>query len=143
MDKVTAWGSDGWGVLDVPASLAGQFVTAVSISNSHALALTSDGRSLLGERRHRRHRWRVGTVPASLDGKQSDRNRGHGGYSAAVTADGELVVWGGTNPGRTDLSNVPESLTDKDVVAVAFGWQHALALTSDGKVTAWGQVFLR
>ena len=46
---------------------------------------------------------------------------------------GQVIVWGNSNVGQT---NVPASATD--VVALAGGDGHGLALKSDGTVVAWG-----
>src|SRR5260221_429845 len=62
------------------------------------------------------------TVPAGAD----DLFEGAGGA-------GWVVAWGGNGCGQTD---VPPGLPE--VVAVAAGAEHSLALTSDGTVIAWG-----
>jgi alpha-tubulin suppressor-like RCC1 family protein len=48
-------------------------------------------------------------------------------------ADGTVAGWGGTTTPPADLTNI---------VAVATGYDHALALRSDGTVVAWGSDFL-
>jgi hypothetical protein len=47
--------------------------------------------------------------------------------------DGTVVVWGDNSAGQT---NVPAGLSN--VVAVAAGGYHSLALKNDGKVLVWG-----
>jgi alpha-tubulin suppressor-like RCC1 family protein len=44
-----------------------------------------------------------------------------------------VVAWGGSDSGQT---NVPPSATN--VIAIAAGYKHSLALKSDGKVLGWG-----
>ena len=51
----------------------------------------------------------------------------------ALLADGTVVVWGDNTYGQT---NVPAGLSN--VVAIAAGFYHCLALRNDGTVTAWG-----
>jgi trimeric autotransporter adhesin len=48
----------------------------------------------------------------------------------AVSPPGAVVVWGGGTPNPPGLSNV---------VGVAAGYDHDLALLGDGTVVAWGQ----
>ena len=48
-------------------------------------------------------------------------------------ADGTVVAWGDNSQGQI---GVPAGLTN--VVAVAGGGAHSLALTADGAVVAWG-----
>jgi len=55
------------------------------------------------------------------------------GTSLPATDGGTVVAWGGNGyPGTT------AALAGKTVVAIAAGGYHDLALTSDGKVVAWG-----
>ena len=46
-----------------------------------------------------------------------------------------VVAWGSNTQGQT---NVPSSATN--VIAVAAGWYHSLALRNDGTVVAWGAI---
>lgn len=52
--------------------------------------------------------------------------------AAGEAVTGTIVVWGDNSRGQ---HNVPEGLTD--VVAIAAGMYHSLALKSDGTVIAW------
>lgn len=47
-----------------------------------------------------------------------------------------IVVWGSFNNGNSSLTNVPASATN--VIAMAAGDTHCLALKADGTVLAWG-----
>jgi len=70
-------------------------------------------------------------------------------YSLALCSDGTVAAWGDNSKGQlgnnsTTQSNVPVLVTQsgvlagKTVVSVAAGYQHSLALCSDGTVAAWG-----
>ena len=50
-----------------------------------------------------------------------------------LRADGTVVAWGNNSNGQT---NVPPGLSN--VVAIAAGFYHCLALRNDGTVVAWG-----
>ena len=52
---------------------------------------------------------------------------------SAYASGGTVVGWGSNVPGQT---NIPPWL--HDAVAVAAGFDHALALREDGTVVAWG-----
>jgi alpha-tubulin suppressor-like RCC1 family protein len=70
-----------------------------------------------------------------------------GGHSLAVTSTGSMVAWGYNAYGElgnatTVSSDVPVVVnlpTDTEVTAVAAGLYHSLALTSTGRVLAWGE----
>jgi VCBS repeat-containing protein len=72
-------------------------------------------------------------------------------HSLAVKSDGTVWGWGGNGEGSVgdgtyiDRRNGPVQVVDADgtgyltdVIAVAAGWGHSLALKSDGTVWAWG-----
>ncbi|KAL5981289.1 hypothetical protein ACLOJK_015344 [Asimina triloba] len=70
-----------------------------------------------------------------------------GVISSAIGEDGSLWVWGKSKRGQLGLGKgvteamVPskvEALADENIVKVALGWGHALALTRDGKLFGWG-----
>ncbi|WP_158587899.1 RCC1 domain-containing protein [Actinomadura logoneensis] len=132
----------------------GVTVTQVAAGSYHSLALTSDGRVLawgddtlgeLGDGRRAR-----GGTPVFVhlpDGvTASGLAAGPGGQSFAVTSAGRLLAWGrndigqlgdGTTEDRT--TPVYAALPTEDTVTrVAAGHDHALALTSDGRVLVWG-----
>jgi alpha-tubulin suppressor-like RCC1 family protein len=56
-----------------------------------------------------------------------------GGTPFTGRADSEVVAWGWNDYGQTD---VPSGL--RNVVAIAAGGEHSLALTAEGQVMAWG-----
>lgn len=71
-------------------------------------------------------------------------------HTLALTSDGKVYAWGGNNQGQLGNNTVSFSiqspvavdmtgvLAGKTVVAIAAGYQHSLALTSDGGLYAWG-----
>eukprot|EP00249_Psilotum_nudum_P009285 c21833_g1_i3 orf=289-1521(+) len=69
-------------------------------------------------------------------------------HSAAISDDGEVFVWGDNSHGQLGLGKGArriqcrpcsiESLKGLSLKAVAFGSEHSLALTDDGKVLSWG-----
>ena len=74
-----------------------------------------------------------------------------GGYSLALKADGSVWAWGDNTWGQLGVNNASMAYSDapvrvvdaggaalKDVVAIAAGARHALALARDGVVYAWG-----
>jgi alpha-tubulin suppressor-like RCC1 family protein len=142
--KVVAWGRDYYGQTEIPSSLTGKIVTAISASNVHCLALTSEGKVVA---------WGSNgagecNVPASLDNKTVVKIAAGGTYtytydmetdnymeedlriSMAITSDGEVVAWGSNYYGQTEI---PSSLTGKNVTEISGGVYHALALVSPKK----------
>lgn len=71
-------------------------------------------------------------------------------HSLVLGSDGTVAAWGGNalgqlGDGTTTTRATPALVLDpssgnlRDVVAVAAGWTHSLALRSDGTVVAWGE----
>jgi alpha-tubulin suppressor-like RCC1 family protein len=56
---------------------------------------------------------------------------------ALLQGEGGVVAWGSASSG---VSNVPPTIRNYEVVQVAAGERHALALLADGSVAAWGDV---
>lgn len=71
-------------------------------------------------------------------------------HTLALTSDGKVYAWGENSQGQLGNNTVSPSiaapvavdmtgvLSGKTVVAIAAGYQHSLALTSDGGLYAWG-----
>jgi hypothetical protein len=79
----------------------------------------------------------VTTVPDSLRNKSVTAVAATDNATLAVTADGELTVWGDTRYNNAyDLGKLPSGL--KHVTSVCANNDNALALNSDGTVVAWG-----
>lgn len=72
-----------------------------------------------------------------------------GRHSLALKSDGTVWAWGGTSYGEIGNGTQSSSLTPvqsgaavpgfNNIVAVAAGWGHSLALKADGTVWAWGR----
>ena len=56
--------------------------------------------------------------------------------SVATLSRSSVLAWGTFNSGNSSLTNMPASLTN--VIAMAAGDSHGLALRADGTVVAWG-----
>ncbi len=161
--KVYAWGSNAAGELGngttktrlkpVPVTLPkGVTVKAISAGFENGLALTSTGRVLA---------WGAGAAGQLGDG--STKRRLVPGYvrlpahttamsiaagslmDFAATSAGKLLAWGsnsyGLGDGTTKQRNTPVQVKlpkGVNVVAATAGLQHVLALTTGGRVLAWG-----
>ncbi|MEX2237943.1 MAG: hypothetical protein WEB00_10450 [Dehalococcoidia bacterium] len=78
---------------------------------------------------------------------------GGGNHSLALLADGTLRAWGSDSDGQlgngATTGNQPTPVavsgfalpSDPDVVAIAAGYAHSLALLADGTLRAWGYDF--
>jgi alpha-tubulin suppressor-like RCC1 family protein len=139
--RVLAWGggSNWWGQMDVPSGLSN--VVAIAAGDLHSLALTAEGQVVAwGD-----NGWGQTDVPSGLSNVVGiTAGRFH---SLALTAEGRVVAWGhGLGPGYlgcgscgsvwSDQAIVPSGLSN--VVAIAGGAYHSLALTAGGRVVAWG-----
>jgi alpha-tubulin suppressor-like RCC1 family protein len=163
--KVLAWGTGGLGQLgngqlanrNAPVYVKlprGVKVTAVSAFNEGAIALTTTGRVLA---------WGYNFDGELGNGKKADartpvwvrlpRNTKITSIAAgttqllAVTSAGGLLAWGDNSTGQLGightggLSRVPVRVhlpRGVKVVSASAGQSHSLALTSAGKVLAWG-----
>ncbi|MBE1603927.1 Ig-like domain repeat protein [Actinopolymorpha pittospori] len=163
--RVLAWGSNVYGQLGdgtttnrtttVEVALPeGVTVTQVSAGSFHSLAVTSDGRVLA---------WGYNGRGELGDGTTTDRttpvevalpegvtvtqvSAGVNEFSLAVTSEGRVLAWGHNGYGplgdgtTTDRATpvetaLPEGVT---VTQVSAGFDHSIAVTSDGRVLAWG-----
>ncbi|MEW2626397.1 hypothetical protein, partial [Streptomyces sp. NPDC048106] len=162
--RVLAWGSNYYGQLGdgtttdrhTPVEVhlpAGTTVTAISAGYHHNLALTSDGRILAWGSNDRGQLGDGTTTNSSTPvevhlptGAQVTAMAAGGYHNLVLTPDGRVLAWGynrdgevgdGTTTDRTTpvYTDLPAGTT---VTAMAGGGQHSLALTSDGRVLAWG-----
>ncbi|MEV5568959.1 Ig-like domain repeat protein [Spirillospora sp. NPDC052269] len=161
--RVLAWGANFNGQLGddsrtngiTPVEVhlpTGVTVTRVAAGASFSLAVTSDGRALA---------WGFNGQGQLGDGTTTDRHTpvyvhtpsgvhvtqlAADTHSLAVTSDGRALAWGYNGDGQlgdgttTDRHtpvyvHLPSGVTVKQVAA---GPQHSLAVTSDGRVLAWG-----
>ena len=140
-------------------ALAGKAVTAIAAGGTHSLALTSEGKvyswgqntySQLGNNSTTQSNVPVAVIATGvLDGKVVTAITAGYQHSLALTSEGKVYSWGYNNQGQlgdntTTRSSVPVAVTatgvldGKVVTAITAGYQHSLALTSDGKVYSWG-----
>ena len=64
----------------------------------------------------------------------------YGTFSAGVSEDNELYIWGSSKDPITkkDMKNTPEELKGKKVAFASAGKDHIIAITTEGKVVGWG-----
>jgi alpha-tubulin suppressor-like RCC1 family protein len=131
-------------------------VTAVAAGADHSLALTSGGRVLawgdnLGGELGDGSTTTGSSTPVLVQLPARTRVTAVAAgdeFSLALTSDGRVLAWGANFAGQ--LGDGSTSITDSStpvrvdlpagtrVTAVAAGTFHSLALTSDGRVLAWG-----
>jgi hypothetical protein len=139
---VVSWGDPLRLVQPPPAGLSD--VIAISSRLPYSLALKSDGTvvgwfsELSGEASQPAG---LGDVTAIATGGSFV---GHGGtctFGLALQANGTVVGWATAPPDSSCYNVVSPAMPPAglaDVVAIAAGGRHALALKSDGTVVAWG-----
>lgn len=77
------------------------------------------------------------SVPKELNGKiKSISSRST--FSVGLSTDGKVYVWGYTKSLLTDVGNIPEEVQKANIVHVAAGTDHILAVGDDGTVYGWG-----
>jgi len=170
--KVFAWGENSSGQLgngttndsttpvavDMRGALSGKTVTAIAAGSYHTLVLTSDGKVFAwgyngwgqlgdGTTNHRTTAVAV-HMSGALLGKTVTAIAGGGDHTVALTSDGKVFAWGENiygqlGDGTTNFTGTPtpvavRGLFPKRVTAIAGGRDHTVALTSEGKVFAWG-----
>jgi alpha-tubulin suppressor-like RCC1 family protein len=152
---ITASGSNGHVSFSSTTSVPPVAAKSIAVGSSHALALYSDGtvwswgansRGQLGDgtttsRWHRAEVLNLANIIAVAT---------HANTSAALRADGTVWTWGSNsysalgNGTTVNQSEVPlqvlqnQSTPLTNVIAIASGYIHYLALKSDGTVWAWG-----
>jgi alpha-tubulin suppressor-like RCC1 family protein len=140
--------------------LAGKTVLSVAAGSKYSLALCSNGTlAAWGENTSGQlgnNSTTNSSVPVLVDqsgvlaGKIVISVATGGSHSLALCSDGTLVAWGLNSLGQlgnnsTTNSSVPVLVTQsgvlagKTVVAVTAGYQHSIALCSDGTLAAWGR----
>jgi RHS repeat-associated protein len=161
---VWAWGDNTFGQLGngttadshVPVqtnNLSG--VTAVSAGHYHSLALKSDGTVWAWGRNDSGQLGNGTTTNASAPVKVSNLTgvvtvAAGGDYSLALKSDGTVWAWGANTYGQlgnnsSKSSSVPVQVRNLTAVVrisaappIAAGYEHSLAVKSDGTVWAWG-----
>ena len=83
------------------------------------------------------------SVPAKLK-KNIKSITAYSTYSIGVSEDNEIYVWGASKApiSKEDFKNLPAELNGKKVAFAAAGKDHAIAITTEGKVVGWGQYML-
>ena len=140
-------------------ALLGKTVTAIAGGGGHTVALTSDGKVFawgkntygqLGDGTTNYHGTPTPVAVRGLFGKGMTAIAGGRDHTVALTSEGKVFAWGnGTygqlGDGTTTLErktpvavDMTGALAGKTVTAIAAGNSHTVALTSDGKVFAWG-----
>lgn len=140
-------------------ALAGRSLTSVAAGTNHSLALSSDGRvfswgfNVSG--RLGNGTYNSSSTPVAVDdtgvlaGKSITAISAGDSHSVALSTDGSVYTWGSNTNGELGDNSTSDRFTPvevatsgvlsgKSVIAIAAGNNHTLALTSDGKVHAWG-----
>ena len=146
--------------VNTSGELAGKTVIAIAAgAKSFNLALSTDGKvfswgfNLSGQLGNSGSATSLVPIPVDttgvLSGKVVVAIAAGMAHCLALTSDGEVFAWGynydgelGNNSSTNSALPVPVitsgALSGKTVVAIAAGYNHSLALTSDGNVYAWG-----
>ncbi len=158
--QVFAWGGNGYGQLGngtttgsktpVQVSSLTSTIFAIAVGEYHSLALTSSGNVFawgynnygqLGNGTTTNS-----TTPAQVSNLTGINSIAGGSYhSLALNSNGNVFAWGYNGNGELGNGTTTNSTTPVQttgitgtVTAIAAGADHSLALTSDGKVWAWG-----
>ncbi len=153
--------------VDTSGILSGKNITRVSAGGNFSMALSYNGKIYAwGNNAHGQlgnNSLKESLVPVAVDttgalsGKTiTDVAAGGLQFALALSSEGNVYAWGDNEYGQlgngsTDDSNIPVAVKksgeagvksgifkDKKIIAIAAGYKHALALTSKGKVYAWG-----
>ncbi len=147
--------------VDTTGVLAGKKIVHIAAGGNFSMALDSEGKVYtwgyaigLGNGTPLTHRK---TVPVAVDttgvlkGKQMVAIAAENQTGLALGSDGLVYTWGQNDHGQlgnasSDDNSIHPVLTDtsgvlkgKNIVAIAAGIDHALALAADGTLYAWGQ----
>lgn len=79
------------------------------------------------------------SVPAGLE-KDVKSISSVGNFSVGVSNDNTLYMWGYTQDAinKTDIANFPDEIKPGEVYMAAAGSDHVVAITTSGKIVAWG-----
>jgi hypothetical protein len=115
---VLAWGDNSYGQTNVPVFSTN--VTAIAAGGNHSVALLADGTYVIWGR--------------NLNPFPSPKTA----VEVAAGGDQTLVLFSDGTVTEINSSNLGFVLSLSNVVAIAEGENHALVLTRDGSVIAWG-----
>ena len=126
---LTGWGRSDGGQIAIPSGVNGN-VKAITAGNGISMLITNDGDvHVMG-----RDDGGQLTIPNDLGEVVSVSV---GIFPMALTVDGQVYVWGTGSNGDTNLnSNLPNNLTD--IVSIAAGNFHSIAVNSSGQIFSWG-----
>jgi alpha-tubulin suppressor-like RCC1 family protein len=171
--RMYAWGLNGSGqlgdgtsnnrstptLINVPSLQSGETIAQVTAGYYHSLAVTTQGRvyawgyngdGQLGDgTTTRRTTPTLINVPSLQSGETIAQVTAGDVHSLAVTTQGRVYAWGynsegqlgdGTTTRRTTptLINVPNLQSGETIAQVTAGYDHSLAVTTQGRVYAWG-----
>ncbi len=130
---IVGWGGyNRYGECDAPAPNAGTVYTAIAAGSYHSLALQSDGiikvwgNDELGQ--------------TTIYGGVENDNRAIAAcfnYNLLLRDDGTLISWGGNDWSGSIPRYHYRQPDGTEFVTITAGWDHILALTSDGAILAW------
>jgi len=122
--KVIGWGDDSAGLLDIPEGVSNVAAITIGTFGGNALALCADGAVW---------EWGSGITNSHPEISNAVAVASAGIYRGAVLHfDGTVTAWPNNPPDDVP----PDNLTN--IIAVAGGGDHLLALHNDGTVSAWG-----
>jgi alpha-tubulin suppressor-like RCC1 family protein/phosphodiesterase/alkaline phosphatase D-like protein len=142
--------------VDQSGVLAGRTVVAVAAGGNHCLALCADGTlAAWGSNSSGQlgNNSKTNTpVPVAVEqtgvlaGRTVIAIAAGSAFSMALCTDGTVATWGGAALGNAEVTvsrvpvavNIAGVLANRQVVAIAAGGYHALALCADGALAAWG-----
>ncbi len=78
-------------------------------------------------------------VPGALADNIRDIS-GFGAFTAGVSNDNEIFIWGNTDNILSDVSyaQLPEGVNANEIAYASAGADHTMAITTDGRVVGWG-----
>ena len=172
--KLSGWGSNPAGELgnnsttdshvpmsvDTSGALSGKSITKVSLGGAFTIALSSSGdlfswgnnaHGQLGNNSLDESHVPVHVETSGVLSGKTITDIAAGGYqfALAVSSEGKVYAWGDNEFGQLGIGSTQEkktpvainttgTLLGKKIVSVAAGFIHSMALSSEGKVYAWG-----